>query len=700
MAWLGTWKYRIPFFIPLTYVASFSTDIQTNGLSIPLPIFISSTAGKYNEDISAVFDELPSSSLSDRIAVTLSDGTTECNVEVEFWDVENEIAKIWISVEDYHGSEFYLYFDQNHAANDGNVGEIGSDAGQAVWTPIGAKGVWHLSQEPDGTGSILDSSYYENHGTPTSVTSEEGRFGNVLEFNGSGYITIPYDASIDDMEDKTIVISFNMSSYDNLPRLLDKTKWYVDVQTGSGVYKCRYYHDYTTTDGVWKTASSFSTGSWNTVFLTSIPSYLMSEASLNSDQYSENYSIYPSGTPVSDALCDLSIGYNRYDTNRFFVGNIEEVWLLPGYKTIQDTAQILIHDGLADNLLNYSSEEYFAGATASNTHHDLVTSSVSISTAHMLDMDDAYHSMASDNMGWYEPPTDADDSYCGQYSSSFVVNLDVLTDSSYHVDSASGSLLLTQKHYLTVGDCYDINDSYSYSGPDGGRTEYESNYHIVLMLSRPLLTNDCFHITSPENIVLYPRISSPEGDISVTAPSFTVSAHGGGHLALVSQVFTVSATGIVDSFGDLETDIPSMSIEMVGGGQIVLDVPSFDVSVSGAYDVYGDLSVTVDVFSVDVCSVNGAVGDISVIASPFTLDLVAYQNPIASVEMSSGVFSVAMVGYSGLTGDIEIEIGLIECDITGIADLIGSMSVDFDMDAMIECSIADRFRRYTMRYGA
>ncbi|MBW1812306.1 MAG: DUF2341 domain-containing protein [Deltaproteobacteria bacterium] len=67
-------------------------------------------------------------------------------------------------------------FQVNYAESiTGYVGGIGSVAGQKVWDS-NFRGVWHLSQTPAGSGSILDSTSYDNNGRSYNMGS-----GNVVD---------------------------------------------------------------------------------------------------------------------------------------------------------------------------------------------------------------------------------------------------------------------------------------------------------------------------------------------------------------------------------------------------------------------------------------------------------------------------------------------------------------------------------------
>jgi hypothetical protein len=127
-----------------------------------------------------------------KIAITTSDGTTQCYVEVERWDDANEKAWLWVKVPSvaYNAdTDLYLYYDADQSNNTTYVGDIGSTPAQAVWGNSFV-GVWHMCQDPSGgSGCIKDSTSNGNDGTPVgSMTSGDlvdGKTGKGIQFDGS-----------------------------------------------------------------------------------------------------------------------------------------------------------------------------------------------------------------------------------------------------------------------------------------------------------------------------------------------------------------------------------------------------------------------------------------------------------------------------------------------------------------------------------
>ena len=92
-----------------------SSKIDTADLTdFPVMVHLSTASGIGDADVSAVFDELSSDANRKKIAVTTSDGTTQCYVEIEKWDDANEQAWLHVKVPTvaYDADTIlYLYYD-------------------------------------------------------------------------------------------------------------------------------------------------------------------------------------------------------------------------------------------------------------------------------------------------------------------------------------------------------------------------------------------------------------------------------------------------------------------------------------------------------------------------------------------------------------------------------------------------------------
>ena len=83
MGWLSGWTKRVKVTID-------HTDIDATLSNFPILLYLSSASGRNAEDITFIFDEIGANKL--KIAITTSDGETQCYAEVEYWDSANEKA--------------------------------------------------------------------------------------------------------------------------------------------------------------------------------------------------------------------------------------------------------------------------------------------------------------------------------------------------------------------------------------------------------------------------------------------------------------------------------------------------------------------------------------------------------------------------------------------------------------------------------
>lgn len=207
--WLSGWAKRVKLTI----------DHNDRGAALsdfPVLVYLSTSSGREPDDVTFVFDEVGSS--SNKIAVTTSDGTTECFVEIERWDDANEEAWLWVnvpSISDTTDTDLYLYYDSTHADNTDYVGDSGSRP--EVWSN-GFAGVWHLCETIGGTGAIKDSTSNANHGTDSGSPTfgAAGQIDNCISFDGiDDYIAVPSSASLKLGSGLTIEAWINIGTWSN-----------------------------------------------------------------------------------------------------------------------------------------------------------------------------------------------------------------------------------------------------------------------------------------------------------------------------------------------------------------------------------------------------------------------------------------------------------------------------------------------------
>ena len=185
MAWLSVlWRYRRKITIDYTKIDSTLTNF-------PIFVKISASSGIGNNDLTDIFDHLGAE--NKKIAITTSDGVTECYTEIERWDDTGEEAELWVKVPSISSSadtDLYIYYDVDHADNTTYIGDTTDAAAQAVWDSD-YKLVAHMAQDPNGdpASGILDSTTNVNHGTPAgSMTTDDlvdSTVGQGIDFDGT-----------------------------------------------------------------------------------------------------------------------------------------------------------------------------------------------------------------------------------------------------------------------------------------------------------------------------------------------------------------------------------------------------------------------------------------------------------------------------------------------------------------------------------
>ena len=172
--WLSGWNKRIKITID-------NNDVDSALSSFPVLVYLSNSSGRNNDDVSFVFDELQSDANRKKIAVTTSDGLTQCYVEIETWDHTNEKAWLWVKVPSVNSTadtDLYLYYDSSQPDNTAYVGDVGSTSAENVWD-TNFKGVWHLKDLT--TSTVEDSTSNNNDGTkgaadqPIEVDAKVGK---------------------------------------------------------------------------------------------------------------------------------------------------------------------------------------------------------------------------------------------------------------------------------------------------------------------------------------------------------------------------------------------------------------------------------------------------------------------------------------------------------------------------------------------
>lgn len=205
--WLSGYDQRVKVTID-------NTDVDSTLTNFPVLIYLSTSSGRNNDDVSFVFDELTSDDNRKKIAVTTSDEVTECYVDLEKWDDANEQAWIWVKVPSISSSadtDLYLYYDKDHANNTDYVDDSGVGNATNVWDS-NFKGVWHLNET---TGTQYDATT-NNNDASASVQSQGGASiidgGDDLEVDSSHYVDCGTGASLRITPDITLEIWMKVES--------------------------------------------------------------------------------------------------------------------------------------------------------------------------------------------------------------------------------------------------------------------------------------------------------------------------------------------------------------------------------------------------------------------------------------------------------------------------------------------------------
>ena len=209
--WLGSWEKRIELTID-------SGDIDANLTDFPVLVHLSTSSGIGGIDVSAVFDELTADANRLKIAVTTSDGLTQCYVEIEKWDDANEQAWLWVkvpAVDSGTDTVLYLYYDVSQADNNTYIGDTNSVPAENVWD-ANYVAVYHMRDGAD-TSHIYDSTSSDYDGAKTAannpIITTSGQIDGAQSFAGDDKVDCG-DIGIDHTAGKS-----TLEFWDNQPIL-------------------------------------------------------------------------------------------------------------------------------------------------------------------------------------------------------------------------------------------------------------------------------------------------------------------------------------------------------------------------------------------------------------------------------------------------------------------------------------------------
>jgi len=182
--WLTGWAKRVKLAID-------QTDMDADLTNFPVLLYLSSSSGRLADNIIFIFNEI--SVNSKKIAVTTSDGVTQCYVEIEKWSYNsvtpaNSKAWLWVKAPSVSGTvdtDLYLYYDNTHADNTAYVGDPESTPAMNVWD-ANFKMVQHLRDKT--TSTTADSSTNNKDGTKKGanepIVTTAGKIDDAQNFDG------------------------------------------------------------------------------------------------------------------------------------------------------------------------------------------------------------------------------------------------------------------------------------------------------------------------------------------------------------------------------------------------------------------------------------------------------------------------------------------------------------------------------------
>jgi len=182
--------------------------------NLPVTVFISSTSGANDHDLSWFFGVVGSS--WGKLVVT-DNLANRLYVEVEQWDTINNIAILHVglgSAQD--GMTITISYDASNTPDSTYIGLTGSTPAQTVWD-ANYQRMMLCSQVPGGAGSIKDSTVNAQHGTPTGCSQQSSDFGACLALNGStDVVNIPNVSATADWTFEALVYPISTTSGDGI----------------------------------------------------------------------------------------------------------------------------------------------------------------------------------------------------------------------------------------------------------------------------------------------------------------------------------------------------------------------------------------------------------------------------------------------------------------------------------------------------
>ena len=344
--WLAGWARRVRMTID-------STDIDADLADFPVLVYLSASSGRGDADLSFVFDELSSELMRKRIAVTQSDGISQCFVEIERWDSPANMAWLWVKVpliDDEANTDLYLYYDSGQPDNIGFVDDPGSSAAENAWDEHFTF-VCHMQDDLDVAG-VRDSTLNHNHGTKgeTDCPQEvQAMMGRGLEWDAScdnEFISVADSDSLDMGNKFTAEVWVNYMkgvTPNDYERMLTKKNdyhnpngWEFSLESGQDQLLTTRGSSSAGTNGIVNFVDSWAAGGWHQVVVTYNESRV--------DGYRDGiFRDWHTITSVSNNNRNLFIGRYGASVARKWFGLMDEVrlsdiirsaaWIKAGYES-------------------------------------------------------------------------------------------------------------------------------------------------------------------------------------------------------------------------------------------------------------------------------------------------------------------------------------------------------------------------------
>ena len=364
--WLSGWAKR-------TRLTIDHNDITAPLTDFPVMVYLSTSSGRYNEDVSFVFDELQNNANRFKIAVTTND-CAELYVEIEKWDQASEQAWLWVrvpSISDTTDTILHLYYDSSQADNTTYVGDTNSTPAEMVWD-----GSFALVQHLGENAAVVHDSTANNNdetnpppppplpnpdpGYIRATYTDAGTINGAYSFNNGSRMQMDHSTSLDITEAITLELFVYLNDRTD-GKFLAKDD---PFPGGAGCYclqqetnNLELMLDF----GGWYRASygTYNTGEW--IYMVGTYDRMTMRLYLNGIERATN----PQTSPItSNNLVALALGNRAYDvgTSYDLNGLLDEVrisatprsaeWIFASYESGRD------------DLIDFGPEE---GANITNT---------------------------------------------------------------------------------------------------------------------------------------------------------------------------------------------------------------------------------------------------------------------------------------------------------------------------------------------